>query len=715
MAKAPLRSSPSVSIVIPTNNAGPRFAATLEAVRRQSIESEIVVVDSGSTDNTVSIADRFGAKVDSIPPESFNHGGTRNRGIAQSSGRYCVLLVQDALPVGARWLDALLQPFADSRVAAVSGRVEPRPDADTVGRWETVAQSDLLGPSARVSEVRDWNAFETLSREDRLRLVTSNNVACVLRREAWEELPFSATAFGEDLDWGLRALQAGRRLAYTPDAAVLHSHTRPAASHFERLYVSGKCVPAVLGYKPQDPNLTGDEQFFRFLGLLLGEAALLLQEPSIDPKQFPSYRDRLQWRAGPGRQERQERQELSDYRDHALRSMFYSLLDEVFSSAPVSSREEANETLAKILARTLGSFSALYYLDGERRGDLSDRMRQLDRSWMEGRGERDIFDDSSRPANLGRRGDEAEAQARITRLAERFAGDVEPSSAPFFFDEAPPIRSTPASRERLGNIGAHLTNAGLLSGRSWLDHPLRTAGMAVPLGWKLRLQRALDRPLFDLSPYERFQHGGYADVEPRIEVAVPRPLRDGSRRQLQLVTPNPCTDDDGLMKDLGRLGNLDHWEIITIIDRPPGALGPFGDLVQSDDDADGSPASGNAGRIILFAASDLIVPKRKFFDTATAELARLRPDLGLRGSFGASDDPAAAEGIAGAIFIAPQQRHRALAMEIVQRGLPVVYWHETPYGPLWGAEPGSDPATRRARTLALILDRMFPTNVPVER
>ena len=651
MANAALRSNPSVSVVIPTKNAGPHFAETLEAIRRQSIETEIVVVDSGSTDDTVSIAGRFGAKVDSLPPASFNHGGTRNRGIAQSTGRYCVLLVQDALPVRATWLDALLQPFADSRVAAVSGRVEPRPDADAVGRWETLAQRDLLGPSARVSEVRDWSAFETLSREDRLRLVTSNNVACVLRREAWEALPFSDTAFGEDLDWGLRALRAGRCLAYTPDAVVLHSHTRPAAFHFERLYVSGKCAPGVLGYKPQDPQLSGDEQFLRFLGLLLGEVKLLLQEPLSDPKQFPSYLGRLQWRADSGRRGHRE---LSDYRDHALRSMFYSLLDEVLSSAAVSSPEEADETVVKVLARTLGSFSALYYLDGERRGNLSDRTRRLDRFWMEGCGEWDAPDDSSRPASHGPRGEAAGAHSQITRLAECFPGDIELPSAPFFFSEASVIRSAPAIRGRLRRVGDHLANAGLLSLRSWLGHPFRTAGMALPLGWKLRLHRALNRPLFNLRPYARFQRGGCAGAEPRIEVAVPISPKDARRRQLRLVTPNPCSDDDGLMKDLGRLGDLDRWEVTTIIDRPPEGVGPVSDRVEPDDEAGCFPAARNSSRIILFAISDLIVPERRFFEAATAELARLRPDLGLRGSFGAAEDLPTAEGIAGAIFVAPQ-------------------------------------------------------------
>ena len=712
MANAALRSSPLVSIVIPTKNAGPRFEETLEAIRSQSVEAEIVVVDSGSSDDTVSTARRFGAMVDSVPPESFNHGGTRNRGIARGSGRFCVLLVQDALPVGATWLEAMLQPFRDTRVAAVSSSVEPRPDADAVGRWETLAQGDLVGPAARISEVRDWSAFQTLSREDRVRLVTSNNVACVMRREAWEKLPFSDMAFGEDLDWGLRALRAGHRLAYTPDAVVLHSHTRPAPFHFERLYVSGKLVPGLLGYTAPAPELTGDEQFFRFVEFLINEVELLLHEPWSDPRQIPSYHGGLQWRAEPGRRGHRE---LGDYRRHLLRSMFYSTLDEVWSSAGVLSGKAISETLVKVLARTLGSFSALYYLDGERRGNLSDRMRDLDRSWTEDSGERAVSGNSSGHENLATRGETGGARSRIEQLADFFPGELEPASTPFSFSEAPAMDFASTSRASSRRLSDHLANAGVLSARCWLHHPVSTAGMLIPLDWKLRLHRALDRPLFDLSPYARFQVGGCADIELRIEVAIPTTPGTAGRRRLRLVTPNPCSDQDGLMKDIGRLDDLDHWEITTIIDRPPQGVDTADDHTDSDGKADNSAAPPSPKRIILFATSDLIVPKRNFFDAVIAELGRPRPDLGLRGNFGEADDPSKCDDIAGAIFVAPQQRHRPLALEIMQRGLPVVYWHETPYRPLWGAESEGELTKGRARILALILDRMFPTDVAVSR
>src|SRR5689334_11328597 len=105
-----------VSIVIPKKNAGAEFRKILAAIRRQTRTSEIVVVDSGSSDGTVEVAREFGAIVKSIPPESFNHGETRNDGIREAAGSLCVMLVQDAVPVGEDWLENLLSPLSDDRV-----------------------------------------------------------------------------------------------------------------------------------------------------------------------------------------------------------------------------------------------------------------------------------------------------------------------------------------------------------------------------------------------------------------------------------------------------------------------------------------------------------------------------------------------------------------------------------------------------------------------
>jgi len=74
----------SVTVVIPTKNAGERFETTLERIRQQTVESVEVVVDSGSTDGTVPLAESLADEVVQIAPEEFNHGRTRNRGARTS-------------------------------------------------------------------------------------------------------------------------------------------------------------------------------------------------------------------------------------------------------------------------------------------------------------------------------------------------------------------------------------------------------------------------------------------------------------------------------------------------------------------------------------------------------------------------------------------------------------------------------------------------------
>ena len=263
--------TPAISIVIPTKNAGPKFGGTLEAIRGQTRKSEIVIVDSGSSDGTLELAGRFGARTVSIPAESYNHGETRNLGIRHANGQLCVMLVQDAFPVGQTWLEDLIQPFTDERVVGVTGRQIPQPDSDPVGRWHVENCNRFLGTEVRVQEMESWSCFLTLSFQERLRLASFDNVCSALRRDFWQKSPFHAVSFAEDLDWGVRALAAGWRLVYDPSVRVVHSHNRSAAYHLRRSYISGRVVLKLLHIASADAGIRKDEDFLALLGLLCGE------------------------------------------------------------------------------------------------------------------------------------------------------------------------------------------------------------------------------------------------------------------------------------------------------------------------------------------------------------------------------------------------------------------------------------------------------------
>ena len=106
-----------VSVIIPTYNAEQWLPRQLEQFLSQSVEAEILVVDSGSTDATLSIA-RNCARVRllQVPHEDFDHGGARDYALRESSGDPVLFFTQDAVPTGPRCIEALLSALRDVHV-----------------------------------------------------------------------------------------------------------------------------------------------------------------------------------------------------------------------------------------------------------------------------------------------------------------------------------------------------------------------------------------------------------------------------------------------------------------------------------------------------------------------------------------------------------------------------------------------------------------------
>src|SRR5690606_37010084 len=94
------RATMKVNLYIPTLNGGERFVELLDMLARQTFPLQrCVVIDSGSTDGTVAVAQAGGCEVIGLGSEGFDHGGTRQRAIDAypDADIYC-LLTQDAIP-----------------------------------------------------------------------------------------------------------------------------------------------------------------------------------------------------------------------------------------------------------------------------------------------------------------------------------------------------------------------------------------------------------------------------------------------------------------------------------------------------------------------------------------------------------------------------------------------------------------------------------------
>src|SRR5271157_5413586 len=96
---------PEATVAIPTRNGGELLERTLAALARQTVKHELLVCDSGSTDDSAQLALTHGARVLSIAPSQFSHGGTRNLLMEHSHGAHVAFLSQDAEPAGEHWLE----------------------------------------------------------------------------------------------------------------------------------------------------------------------------------------------------------------------------------------------------------------------------------------------------------------------------------------------------------------------------------------------------------------------------------------------------------------------------------------------------------------------------------------------------------------------------------------------------------------------------------
>lgn len=219
------------SIIILTKNAGSDFQDTLEAIYAQKYRGkfEVIIVDSGSTDNTLQIAQNYPAKVHNIKPEEFGHGKTRNLAANLASGGYLAFLTQDAVPATDRWLSNLVRNLKDSKVAGVYGRQIPR-------RGTRPMESFFLNTRYPLSKVVKSAGQGKID----MNTIFFSNANSAIRKEIWEKYPFDdGLIMSEDQEWARKVLLAGYEIVYDPEAAVYHSHNYSIKTVFRRYFDSG--------------------------------------------------------------------------------------------------------------------------------------------------------------------------------------------------------------------------------------------------------------------------------------------------------------------------------------------------------------------------------------------------------------------------------------------------------------------------------------------
>jgi rhamnosyltransferase len=212
-------SGPLVSIIIRCFNEEEHIGRLLSGIYEQSIKDiEVIIVDSGSTDSTLSIAKRFPVVILSISPETFSFGRALNMGCLKAKGEYLVFASAHVYPSRRSWLEYLISPFTDPKVALTYGKQRGN---DTTKYSEHMIFARWFPDAPKPVQKTPF----------------CNNANAAIRKSVWEEMPYNEDLTGlEDLDWAKRAIRKGYYLSYASEAEVIHVHDEEYPSVFNRYY-----------------------------------------------------------------------------------------------------------------------------------------------------------------------------------------------------------------------------------------------------------------------------------------------------------------------------------------------------------------------------------------------------------------------------------------------------------------------------------------------
>ena len=205
------------SIVIRAYNEAKHIGRLLEGIRQQTIRDvEIILVDSGSTDDTVSIAESFGARAVHIPSAEFTFGRSLNFGLREATRELVVIASAHVYPVYPDWLESLLRPFEDRAVALTYGK-------------------QRAPQTSHFSERQIYHQWYPDGGKPRQATAFCNNANAAIRRSLWEKNPYDETLTGlEDLAWAKWAREQGYEIAYVAEAEIVHIHEETPQGVFNR-------------------------------------------------------------------------------------------------------------------------------------------------------------------------------------------------------------------------------------------------------------------------------------------------------------------------------------------------------------------------------------------------------------------------------------------------------------------------------------------------
>jgi len=222
----------TVTVIVRTFNVEWVIDQALTALMKQKdIDIKLMIVDSGSTDNTLKMLEPYPHEFLAIKPGTYFPGKVLNQAIEKVQTELIVFINSDVVLLDSLALSRLVQPLDDDRTAAAYGRQIIRPEADLWVR-------------------HDYERAFTTSEDQPEWMHYSLPIAC-MKKSVWKLQRFYTDAWGsEDTHWGVNIKEKGYKIAYVKDAIAMHSHNYTLKQLASRRRIEGEADVYIYPDKP---------------------------------------------------------------------------------------------------------------------------------------------------------------------------------------------------------------------------------------------------------------------------------------------------------------------------------------------------------------------------------------------------------------------------------------------------------------------------------